>query len=376
MVSGAYPDIERALGNTAEAIRRLEQWARRRPKLDPERLRQRTSAGSAPDGDAEAAAALREGLGDFQIEVATLEAQAKRALESGAHLIRALKPLCGEEPPAQTVSSSRDVPASSDALAEENAALRAEAARLRREIIEAQARPTPLKAATEPSLREHDLEAEVERLRAKLAELHHDLAHVREAPAALPADVQEELATLRVEAAALRETNERLRRPLPGSSDERFDVIASQAFDPEGRRKLLGQILVDAGVIRNEHLEIALYEQHSSWRRHLGAILVDLGFASEEDIAHALAAQLALPFIDLRMEHVSEQALALVSRQLAIHHTCIPLRINTAGITIAFANPHDLVALDDLRLATGRPVQPVVATAGQIKYAIREHYLI
>lgn len=343
LVKDAFPEIERSLKDAADAIARLAQSARQNPRLDLNRLKEMTSAygvsklGLAEDAS-EQLVSMRDVLGDFQIEAETLRAQALRALGSAQRLASALKPF-------------RDL------------------------LAPATSGPAQATPAAPSSQREQELEATVERLRAALEDCRRELSDLRAAaPGPLPVNVQEELATLRVEVATLRETNERLRRPLPGTSDERFEVIASQAFDTEGQRKMLGQILVDAGVIKDEHLEIALHEQQSSWRRHLGAILVDLGFATEENIAHALAAQLALPFIDLRKEHISEEAVALVGRHLAIHHTCIPLRVSNEGLRLAIANPLDLVALDDLRLATGRNIQPVVATAGQIKQVIRERY--
>lgn len=362
VVEAVYAEIERSLRDAGDVISRLMQPVRHRPKLAANRLRE-NAPGAAEDACGQLSS-IQEILGDYQIEAEALRAQALRALDSAQRLANSLKPF------RNCLAGAPAAPAGG-----ETAALRAENARLRSELEQVRTKTAAQPPVAAPSQRERELEAAVESSRMALEECRRELAHLRAAPA-LPVHVQEELATLRVEVATLRETNERLRRPVPGTSVERFEVIASQAFDTEGQRKMLGQILVDAGIIKEEHLEIALYEQQSSWRRHLGAILVDLGFATEENIAHALAAQLALPFVDLRKEQMSENALALVGRNLAIHHTCFPLRLSKEGLRLAIANPLDLVALDDLRLAAGCAILPVVATAGQIKQAIRENYLV
>ena len=153
-----------------------------------------------------------------------------------------------------------------------------------------------------------------------------------------------------------------------------FERIQAQAQDAEGRRRRLGEILVAAGVISEDQLEGALREQQTSWNRHLGAILVELGFVSEETVAQTLAAQVRLPFVRIAQSPPRPDALALVSKALAHHHSCIPLRIERDVLVVAMANPLDLVAIDDVELATRRTIKPVVAAASEIKAALKEHY--
>ena len=61
----------------------------------------------------------------------------------------------------------------------------------------------------------------------------------------------------------------------------------------------LGDLLVEQKVISSADLDIALATQKKSGRR-LGRVIVESGMAGENDIAQALARQLALPFVDLR----------------------------------------------------------------------------
>ncbi len=153
-----------------------------------------------------------------------------------------------------------------------------------------------------------------------------------------------------------------------------YEAFVRVAQDETGRRKPLGQILVDAGVISDQQRHRALQEQASAWNRHLGAILVELGYASEQHIAEAIAAQVHMPFQRIDVDTVQREATRQISGQLAVYHTCIPLAISDDTLTVAIANPLDLVALDDLARLTDKTVQVVVATASDIKLAIRTCY--
>ncbi len=138
----------------------------------------------------------------------------------------------------------------------------------------------------------------------------------------------------------------------------------------------MGEILVAAGIITAQELEEALEQQQSSWNRHLGAILVELGYATEDTIAQVLARQVDCAFVDVRTCVVEPLAQRFVSQHLARHHTCIPIRLTGDVLTVAMANPLDLIALDDLRLASNRHIEPVVGAASAINAAIRRYYVV
>jgi hypothetical protein len=67
----------------------------------------------------------------------------------------------------------------------------------------------------------------------------------------------------------------------------------------ESRREPLGRLMVEAGLLSSEGLDLALAEQARSGRR-LGEVIVALGLASHGAVANALAEQNGAP---LRTEH-------------------------------------------------------------------------
>jgi chromosome segregation ATPase len=183
-------------------------------------------------------------------------------------------------------------------------------------------------------------------------------------------ETQEELLTLRQELAQQRDTDN-VGEAKP-DTQERIRAAASATGD-DARRKM-GDILVDAGVITAEQLEIALAKQRASENTRLGAILVDLRIASEDVVAQTLAYQRNVDFVRIKNDTVQREAANLISGRLAEHHGCLPISALNQRLTLAMVNPLDLIAIEDVERATDHIVEPVVATPSEIFSAIKEVY--
>jgi predicted nucleic acid-binding Zn-ribbon protein len=163
--------------------------------------------------------------------------------------------------------------------------------------------------------------------------------------------------------------------PPPIAQYQSPDVdLDLSGFDSEGRRRRMGDILVDAGVLTEEQLKQALQEQQEHPQRRLGALLVELGHTESDVIAQVLACQLRLPFVHLEQDVPEEIAIRLVSGRLCRHHHCVPVRIKDESVILAMSNPLDLIAIEDIELATSRRVDPVVAAEPDIAKAIEWFY--
>jgi hypothetical protein len=79
-----------------------------------------------------------------------------------------------------------------------------------------------------------------------------------------------------------------------------------------------------------------------------------------------------LPYQDLDLQslEVADAARAAVPEELARRHQVLPLASAGGRLTLAVADPTDLMAVDDVSLAARMPVDCVVAPAGQIREAI------
>jgi type IV pilus assembly protein PilB len=146
------------------------------------------------------------------------------------------------------------------------------------------------------------------------------------------------------------------------------------AADIELRWVPLGTLLVSAGLLTPEQLEHALVVKETRGGR-LGRIVVELGFATERSIAGALAEQYALELVDLEETPPDPDAIALLPEELARRYEAIPIRFLTGGqLLLGVADPTDVIAADDIKLALGTGFQLAVVDPSQLGLAQARAY--
>src|SRR5678809_1214628 len=90
-------------------------------------------------------------------------------------------------------------------------------------------------------------------------------------------------------------------------------------------RQRLGEILVAAGVVRQDQVDIALRDQQR-WGGQVGQILISKRFISEEILVKALSQQLKIDVVDLDEVKIPPDVIALVPHEMAYENTLIPFR--------------------------------------------------
>ena len=139
------------------------------------------------------------------------------------------------------------------------------------------------------------------------------------------------------------------------------------------KKKMLGEMLVAGGLIKEEQLKKALDEQKKRGGK-VGEILVDLGFVNEHDLATFLGRQLQMPFIEIEKQLVDADATKLIPAAMARRLMAIPLFKDKEALVVAMADPLNIFGLDDIQKTTGREIRQVVATRSDILKAI-DRYL-
>jgi type IV pilus assembly protein PilB len=99
--------------------------------------------------------------------------------------------------------------------------------------------------------------------------------------------------------------------------------------------------------------------------------LVEEGVASSEGIARMLAAQHRLPLIDLSFTHVDEDAAKLLPLHVLERVVAIPYALENGTLRVAVADPQNIHAIDELRLATRFPLELGVASRDDILVEVR-----
>lgn len=107
--------------------------------------------------------------------------------------------------------------------------------------------------------------------------------------------------------------------------------------------------------------------------RLLGEILVARGSIDDEALAHALAEQSGVEFVDARAVRVQDSAIDLLDFDAAVELECLPVAVEDGHLALVVADPYrdDRPTLE--RLA-GCPVQFLVGTPTAIRRAIEANY--
>lgn len=134
----------------------------------------------------------------------------------------------------------------------------------------------------------------------------------------------------------------------------------------------VGDALVAEGAVTREQLDKALKEQQSSGRL-LGELLVDQGVISNATLVRALARTLGVRGCQLRHGLIDPALLKLIGEEEAAKLACIPMFKVHDTITVAMAEPGSLPAIDRLRTLTGCKIRPVLALEANIKEFVKKY---
>ena len=147
----------------------------------------------------------------------------------------------------------------------------------------------------------------------------------------------------------------------------------SQPARPRDRRRI-GEVLVAQGLLSDSQLGGLLQQQQTTPpgepRKRLGRLVIDTGLATEKEVATALAEALGLPLVDLGSTMAHPDAVKLLPRAVAERTGVLVLSSERGGarITVATADPTNVMALDDVKLYTGAvELAVLVATESQVR---------
>jgi type IV pilus assembly protein PilB len=136
----------------------------------------------------------------------------------------------------------------------------------------------------------------------------------------------------------------------------------------------LGMLLMRDGLLSAEQLEQALAEKEETGER-LGEIVVKRGWITGAALAQALAEQHGLEFVDLARADVEATATSLLPEKFARRYEALPIRfVDESTVLVAVADPTNVVASDDLRLALGLNVRLAVVEGSDLQQTIGRVY--
>lgn len=139
------------------------------------------------------------------------------------------------------------------------------------------------------------------------------------------------------------------------------------------RKKRIGEILVEDGFINQPLLLEAMNESRKKGQR-LGTYLAKEGMVPPRAIAIALAKQNRLGYLDLSTHEIPPEVTRYIPEETARKYCLIPIDVMGSTLLIAFADPANLILMDDIRIRTKMEVIPLISLEADIVAAIERLY--
>ncbi|MHB8636369.1 MAG: GspE/PulE family protein [Fimbriimonadaceae bacterium] len=139
-------------------------------------------------------------------------------------------------------------------------------------------------------------------------------------------------------------------------------------------RKPMLQYLEEKGYLKAAQREEALKVQTQTKEVDIGKVLVQLGMVGEREVLQAKAQERGVGFVDLDRVNIESNAINAVPERIVKAHNVMPVKKDPDVLYVAMTNPDNIQASDDVRMACGLRVVPVLAVPGAIEDAIRKYY--
>jgi type IV pilus assembly protein PilB len=144
-------------------------------------------------------------------------------------------------------------------------------------------------------------------------------------------------------------------------------------MNEEERMSQFGSYLMDSEILSQDQWKKVLDKYRTS-TTPIEKILVDFEFINEDEVHQLLEIYYGVPYVKLSQQILDWEALDLISEDLCRHDRIIPIGVEGDSITLAMADPRDLIAQDTVRNLTKKEVRVVYASADDISRAINMYY--
>jgi type IV pilus assembly protein PilB len=152
--------------------------------------------------------------------------------------------------------------------------------------------------------------------------------------------------------------------PLTGAETGTPGLVTPAPFGVAESVELLVDLLGATGLVQADKL--ALARGRARQTGSLARALVDEGIATSDGIARHHAAQFRLPLVDLAHTGVDENAVVTVPLHVLERVVAIPYELEGDTLRVAVADPANVQAIDELRLATRHQLELGVAARDDI----------
>jgi type IV pilus assembly protein PilB len=133
-----------------------------------------------------------------------------------------------------------------------------------------------------------------------------------------------------------------------------------------GRTRPIADVIVDMGLLPRDRVNPIVAEAQAHGLSAEDALL-ESGAITGDQLSRAVAQRFGLYHVDLTLFQPDLAALNVIPAQMARRLGAAPIGYDDSGrLLVAMSNPSNVLALDDLKLHTGREVRAVVASPEDI----------
>lgn len=134
------------------------------------------------------------------------------------------------------------------------------------------------------------------------------------------------------------------------------------------------ELLIKRKIITSEDVAKAT-EEAKRTGLNIVKSLEKLGFITEDDVIYAMAEDQDAPYINLKEYILDPEVIAHLTENMAKEYRVIPIFRVDDTLTVAMANPRDIVAVDDIRAKSKcTNIEAVLASDEMIQRAIDQYY--
>lgn len=138
-------------------------------------------------------------------------------------------------------------------------------------------------------------------------------------------------------------------------------------------RDRIAKVLIEKRLLTQNDVRRAFQLQKEKGGK-LSDILVGMGLVSRQDLTAVLSEELGFPPIDLSRYKISPDVLKLIPKKMVEQYRIIPVSKMGNVLTVAMADPLNVLAVDDIKSFTGFNIEPVITNEKDINDVIAEYY--
>ena len=135
----------------------------------------------------------------------------------------------------------------------------------------------------------------------------------------------------------------------------------------------IAELLVKGGIVSREQLSEAQKGEKEN-NSTIAKEIVRLGLTTEDTLAEFLAKQFGIECVELVPADIDDSVFSVVPPQIVQKHQLIPYKLIGSTLTVAIADPTDLVAINEVKFVTGYGVRAVIATPTGIRKVLEHRF--